>query len=149
MFTVSVIIISSFFLVISCYAQPDNSQSSIQEVKKETKELIKALKNYSSKQRKEALKKAETGMEKIDRRIDKLENQLDEKWNNMDKNARKKARLAMKNLRKQRNELSQWYGSFKTSSETAWEQMKKGFTDAYETMSRTWEKTADKLDSDN
>ena len=63
--------------------------------------------------------------------------------------ARQKVRANLKALRQQRKELAEWYGSFKNSSADAWEQMKKGFSDAYQTMSDSLEKAKSKYDKVN
>ena len=60
----------------------------------------------------------------------------------MNKAAREKARANLKALRKQRNEVAEWYGGLKASSADAWEHMKKGFSDAYKSLGDAWEKSA-------
>jgi hypothetical protein len=80
---------------------------------------------------------------------DALESRVDNEWDQMTQTAREKARANLKTLRQQRNELAEWYGSFKNSSAGAWEQMKKGFSDAYQAMSDAWEKAQSEFDSDN
>jgi len=65
-------------------------------------------------------------LDKLDKRIDALEVHVDESWDKMDKDTRKKARDSLKALRKQRNQVAEWYGSLKSSTENAWEHMKQG-----------------------
>ena len=109
--------------------------------------MIDTLQQYTAEQRDQAVKEAEQALEKLDRRIDELETRVDNNWDNMTQAARKKARASLKALRKQRNELAEWYGSFKNSSAGAWEQMKKGFSDAYQSLSDSWEKALREYDS--
>jgi hypothetical protein len=52
----------------------------------------------------------------------------------------------MKALRRQRTGVAEWYGSLKTSSSDAWEHIKKGFSDAYESLSEAWEKPEKEFD---
>jgi peptidoglycan hydrolase CwlO-like protein len=132
----------------AAWAQSEKTDSAVKEVKKETRELLNALKNYTAKQREEAVKHAEKAMDKMDRKIETLEDRIDSRWDKMDSEAREKARTALKKLREQRNTLSEWYGSFKNSSENAWDQMKNGFSEAYRTLSQSWEKAMDKFDED-
>ncbi len=54
--------------------------------------------------------------------------------------ARKKYRTALKSLRKQRTQLAEWYGGMENSSADAWEDIKKGVSDAYTAFSDAWEK---------
>ena len=56
------------------------------------------------------------------------------------RSARQKVKANLKALRQQRNELAEWYGGLKNSSADAWEQMKKGFSNAYQALSDSWEK---------
>jgi chromosome segregation ATPase len=124
-----------------CYAQTQTANTSIKEVKKETQDLLKTISSYSVDKKDEAVEKAKEGLDKLDKRIDELESRIDTSWDKMNEAARKKTRENLKALRKQRNQLAQWYGSMKTSSDNAWEHMKKGFSDAYKVLENTWEKS--------
>ena len=62
------------------------------------------------------------------------------KWGQMDQSARKKARASLKALRKQRNEVAEWYGGLKHSSSNAWEDVKKGFLNSYQVIRDTFDK---------
>lgn len=130
-------------------AQSGNDTTTAQDVKKETQELINTLKQYTIDQRDQAVREADQALEKLDGRLDELESRVDRNWNQMTQAARQKARANLKTLRQQRNELAEWYGSFKNSSADAWEQMKKGFSDAYQTISDSWEKAKSEYDKDN
>jgi hypothetical protein len=59
----------------------------------------------------------------------------------MSEAARNEARENLKTVRKQRNQVAQWYGSMKTSSANSWDQMKKGFLDSYKTLEDAWIKS--------
>lgn len=130
-------------------AQSGNDTVTAQDVKKETKELINTLQQYTVDQRDQAVKEADQALKKLDGRIDALESRVDNNWDKMTQTARQKARASLKALRQQRNELAEWYGSFKNSSADAWEQMKKGFSDAYQAISDSWEKAKSEYDKDN
>jgi hypothetical protein len=58
----------------------------------------------------------------------------------MDQSARKKARASLKALRKQRNEVAEWYGGLKHSSSNAWEDVKKGFLNSCQELRDTFHK---------
>lgn len=130
-------------------AQSGNDAATAQDVKKETKELINTLQQYTADQRDQAVKEADQALNKLDGRIDELESRVDNNWDKMTQAARQKARANLKALRQQRNELAEWYGSFKNSSAGAWEQMKKGFTDAYQAMGDSWERAKSEYDTGN
>lgn len=112
----------------------------VEDVQKETRELIEVLQKYTADQRDKAVKESKKALEKLDGRISELEERVDAEWEKMNLSARQKARANLKALRQQRNELAERYGSFKTSSSDAWEEMKKGFSEAYQAMNDSWEK---------
>lgn len=124
-----------------CYAQTENANTSIQEVKKETQDLLKTIGLYTADKRDEAVQNAKDGLNKLDERIDALEARIDKDWDKMNAAARKQARENLKAIRKQRNQVAEWYGSMKTSSANAWGHMKKGFSDAYKVLTDAWEKS--------
>lgn len=130
-----------------CYAETSTDKTSIEEVKKKTEDLLQALSAYTIDQKDEAVSKTKTALDNLDKRIDALEARVDENWDNMDKYTRKKARDSLKALRKQRNQVAEWYGSMKSSTGNAWEHMKKGFSDAYKSLSDAWEKSENEFGS--
>lgn len=144
-----IIAVMVFCFMPIAQAQSGNDAVTAQDVKKETKELIDTLQQYTVEQRDQAVKEAEQALKKLDGRIDELETRVDNNWDNMTHAARQKARANLKALRKQRNELAEWYGSFKNSSASAWDHMKKGFSDAYQALSDSWEKANSEYDSGN
>lgn len=146
-FNVMAVMTFCFFIPIA-QARSGNDTVTSQDVKKETKELINTLQQYTAEQREQAVEETEKALKKLDVRIDELETRVDNNWDKMTQAARQKARDNLKALRQQRNELAEWYGSLKISSVDAWEQMKKGFTDAYQSMSDSWEKAKSEYDND-
>lgn len=48
------------------------------------------------------------------------------------------SRLTLKSLRDQRTQVAEWYGSLKSSSAGAWEQMKTGFSSANSALHDAW-----------
>jgi chromosome segregation ATPase len=122
-----------------CYAQTENANTSIEEVKKETQDLLQTIGSYTADKRDEAVQKAKEGLDKLDKRIDALEARIDTNWDKMNEATRKEARESLRALRKQRNQVAEWYGSMKTSSADSWDHMKKGFADAYKALDDAWE----------
>jgi hypothetical protein len=131
------------------WASASKDKTSIEEVKKETEELLQTLESYLIAQRIEAIQKTEKALNNLDKQIDALETRIDDNWEKMDKSARDKARASLKALRKRRIEVAEWYGRMKSSSVEAWEHMKKGFVDAYQTLYQSWEKSAKEFSSEN
>lgn len=130
-----------------CYAQTENADTSIEDVKKETKDLLQTIGSYTADKRDVAVQKAKEGLDRVDKRIDALEVRIDKNWDKMNEDARKEARENLRALRKQRNQVAEWYGSMKTSSADAWDHMKKGFSDAYKALENAWEKSEKEFSS--
>ncbi|MDZ7641538.1 MAG: hypothetical protein U5J62_05900 [Desulfurivibrio sp.] len=124
-----------------CYSQTKDTNTSIEEVKKETQNLLQTIDSYTADRKDEAVQKAKEGLDRLDKRIDALEARVYQNWDEMNEAARKEARENLRALRKQRNQVAQWYGSMKTSSADAWNRMKKGFSDAYKALEDAWEKS--------
>ena len=146
-------VLLSIFIAIFCmpslnYADSANDKTSIEDVKKEARDFTQALKAYTADQRDEAIKKAKAALDDLDKRIDALELRIDNSWDKMDKAARENARASLTALRKRRSQVAKWYGSLKSSSTEAWGHMKKGFSDAYDSLYDAWEKSEKEFGSD-
>jgi hypothetical protein len=135
-------ITAAFFAMgsVSLAAQTSTHGTSMKDVKEKAEEAVQAIKDYSVNQRDEAVKKAKDAMDELDVRINRMESQLDKKWGQMDQSARKKVRATLTVLRKQRNEVAEWYGSLKHSSSKAWEDVKKGFLKSYQELRESLDK---------
>ena len=142
------VLIALLAMTPPAYAEIPNNKASIDEVKKESQDLIEALKSYTESQRDEALKKAKTAMDDLDKRIDALETNVTKNWEKMDKATREKARANLKALRQHREEVAEKYDSLKASTSNAWEHMKKGFADAYSSLHDAWEKSEKEFGAD-
>jgi ElaB/YqjD/DUF883 family membrane-anchored ribosome-binding protein len=129
------------------YAQTNNGNTSIEEVQKETQDLLQTIGSYTVDQKDEAMQQAREGLDEFDERVDTLEYRVGKNWDKMSKAAREETRENLKELRKERNQVAEWYGSMKTSSVDAWVHMKKGFSDAYKVMQTSWEKSENEFES--
>ncbi len=124
----AIVLISILGITPLCYAETSTDKASIEEVKQETQDLLQTLDAYTADRKGEAIHKTKASLDKLDKRIDALEAHVDESWDKIDRDTRKKFRDSLKALRKQRNQLAEWYGSLKSSTENAWEHMKTGFS---------------------
>ncbi|HMB16371.1 MAG TPA: hypothetical protein VKN62_08645 [Pelovirga sp.] len=139
----------TLFSMLSAQAQSGGDTVTAQQVEKETKELLNALQEYSIEQRDQAVKEIDQALKRLDGQIDELERRVDNNWDNLTQAARQETRANLKALRQQRIELAERYGSFKNSSINAWEQMKKGFSGAYQQMSDAWEQAIKEYGNNN
>jgi hypothetical protein len=121
-----------------CYAETESSQTSIEEVKKESQDLLKSIRSYSVDKKDEAVEKAKEGLSKLDKLIASQQAKLDKNWDSMNDTAREKAAENLTALREQRDQVSTWYDSMKTSSVDTWERMKKGYSDGYDAFEKSW-----------
>jgi hypothetical protein len=133
---VGILGISSF-----CYAETEIAKTSIEAVKKESQDLLKSIRSYSVDKKDEAVQKAKEGLSKLDKLIASQQAKLDKNWDSMNETAREKAADNLTALREQRNQVSMWYSSMKTSSVDTWQRMKKGYSDAYNALERSWEES--------
>lgn len=146
--SISAIMLTSILGATSvCYGLDDDTNTTMQEVNKQTQELLQTIGSYTADKKDEAIQKAQQGLERLDERIDALEDRIDENWETMNEAARNEARENLRALRKQRNRVAEWYGSMQTSSAAAWDHVKKGFSDAYKALQNAWEKSEEEFSS--
>ena len=130
------------------FAKSHQDSTTIEAVQQEAQDLLEALKDYTADQRDEAIHRSKTALDILDRHIDELETDIADSWDEMNQAAREKTRKNLKTLRKKRNQVAEKYGSLKASSTSAWEEMKQGFSEAYEALSDSWAKSVDEFDAD-
>ncbi len=118
----------------------DADKTTAKEVREEVGDAAEAIKNYSADKRDEAARKAKEALDALDARINALERQIDRDWEKMDKAAREQARSTLQALHKQRVKVAEWYGGLQNSTASAWEYMKRGFSEAYQSLKQSWEK---------
>jgi len=137
-FIAVVFILGSEFSFAAQNKQDDNTTS--KDVKKETLEAIQAIKSYSVNQRDKALKQGKDLLDSMDSRIDHMQSLVENKWDEMSQTSREKLNESLTALRKKRNELSEWYGGLKHSSANAWDHVKDGFVEGYESLADAFDK---------
>ena len=120
--------------------------SSATQVKEDTRALLDSLSHYTAEQRDQALERANEALARLDKRIEKLDARIRDRWENMDEENRQRAREHLEALREQRMKLAEWYGSMKTGAGQAWEEIKRGFTDAYQAFGQAWEESEQDLE---
>lgn len=121
-------------------ADKTTEKTTIKDVKKEMAEALEIINAYSADQRDEAVKSVETTLADIDSKIEDYENRIENKWDQMDQATRNKTKNTLKLLQKKRNEVAEWYGGMKHSSDMAWDHIKKGFTESYQSLSDAYDK---------
>ena len=130
----------SVFTTTSFAASSSSDKTSMKEVQQQMSEAATAIKNYSVEQRDEAGREVRETLDELDADIEHLQQRLDKKADHMDQAARQTARATLEDIRKQRNDLSEWYGGMQHSSSEAWLQIKSGFLKSFEMLQQTFEK---------
>ena len=134
--------LSALFAISSASIAADAStdKTTAKDISKKAGETGRAIKDYTVAQRDDAIKSAKAALDDADARIRRLERKLDNDWDKMDQAARKKARAALAALRRERNEVAEWYGGLKHSSAESWEQVKAGFVKSYDVLKESFAK---------
>lgn len=141
-------VLFSALCVLSAPLHAETENSSVENLKQETQELGKALQEYGSDQKGQAEDSINRALSALDKRIAELEQELSENWDEMSNTARDRSKESLASLREQRERVQNWYNELKASSASAWEQAKKGFSEAYEALSKQWNETEQDLTLD-
>jgi len=103
----------------------------LQQVQRDWSKASRTLMHYGVAQRDEALARGKKLLDRMDKRLDALEAQTQRNWGTLSGAARDHRREALRELRRQRNRVAEWYGGMEHSSAGAWDQVKRGFVTAY------------------
>ena len=125
---------------LSMPAEPVSSKVTAKDVSKKADDAARAVGKYTIQQRDEAIKSARSALDDVDARMRALDRKVDREWDQMDQAARKKARAAQAALRKERDEVAEWYGGLKHSSAESWDDVKSGFVSSYQKLKASFAK---------
>jgi Skp family chaperone for outer membrane proteins len=140
------IVLAVSMLTPAAFAASSSAEkTSMEEVQQQMKEAATAIKNYSVEQRDEAGREVKATLNELDADIEHLQQRLDKKAGHMDKAARQKARAALEDIRKQRNDLSEWYGGMQHSTSEAWQEIKSGFLESFEILQQSIDKAQEEF----
>jgi small-conductance mechanosensitive channel len=126
-------------------AEPATSKMTAKDVSKKADETARAVGKYTIQQRDEALKSAKAALDDVDARMRALDRKVDREWDRMDQAARARARTAQNALRRERDEVAEWYGGLKHSSAESWDEVKTGFVASYDKLKASFAKAASGL----
>ncbi len=113
--------------------------TSFTDVRKEMRDLLATLKDYSADERDKAVERANEVLTEIDHRIETLEADINQKVHTMGDKKQEIVRQSIKELHQQRIKAAEWFGSLKTSAVIAWDQIKQDVIDAYRDFINKWE----------
>ncbi len=127
-----------FIIIPVAVARRLSGNRAAKRVKYHTAKALEAIKDYTSDQRDEAIGQAKATMNDLDDRIETLQQTLFSNWDQMDQTAREKTRSSLYELTKKRNQVAEWYGAMVHSSAEAWNDVKEGFMDSFNTLSASF-----------
>lgn len=125
-----------------------NDDVTFEDLQEDARELMAKIGDYSAEQRDEAIEATQRALDKMDAGIEEMEHKMREQWDSMDAAARKQSWESMATLRRERTELAEWYGAMKNSSAGAWDEMREGFADAFESLGEAWDRAIEKFEDD-
>ena len=123
-------------------AEPATSKMTAKDVSRKADENARAVGKYAIQERDEALKSAKAALDDVDGRMRALDRKVDREWDGMDQAARTRARSAESALRRERDEVAEWYGGLKHGSAESWDEVKTGFVSSYEKLKASFTKAA-------
>lgn len=129
---INIFSLSLYALLISMFVFTASARASSENPKEEVKEAAEAIGNYTVEQKDEAVAESKELMEKLDDKISVWESKMDANWADLKESSKENYRKSLREMRQQRNELSEWYGSMKHSSGEAWDEVKDGFSSTYD-----------------
>lgn len=143
--TFFIAVLSLLAVLVTSLSQADTKGEAAKE---EIREAATAIGDYTAEQKDAAVAKAKELMDKLDDQIHVWEGRFEENWQDLKKSSQENYKTSMQELRKKRNDLSEWYGSMKHSSADAWEEVKKGFTDTYDQMVKSLDQNQEKMNTE-
>ena len=122
--------------------------SSHGDVKKEAQETATAIGEDSVAQKDKAIAEAKELMRKLDQSMDDAESSMKENWHSLEDSTKQNYELSKKEFKEQRKELGSWLDKMQNSSADAWEETKKGFADAHDSLSSSWKQATEEMTQD-
>ncbi|AXS40893.1 hypothetical protein [Breoghania sp. L-A4] len=125
--------------VLPATAADGKDPVSSEQMRKEISEAVTAIKEYSLERRDQALAETRAALDKLDSQIEQKAEALRNKWGEMSTTARQAAAESLQELRDRRNRLGEWYGALRYGADSAWDDIKRGFSDAYADLEAAWD----------
>ncbi len=107
-----------------------------------------AIAAYSVQERDQALATAQAALTRLDAVIERREQALRENWADMSDAARETARESMRDLRAARTGLAERYGALQAGAGSAWDELRDGFTGAWDAFAEAWRPAAPGAEAD-
>jgi hypothetical protein len=126
-------------------SETDQASTSAEAVKQETMEALAALQDYTIDRRDEMIEEAKQLLASLDQRIDRLSTKIEEQSESVQDSIKTQWRETLVSLRKQRVQVAEWLGGLQYGSQEAWEEVKEGFSQAYQELSDSLQVEEEKM----
>jgi phage-related protein len=124
-------------------SEKSKKKTSLEDVKKETKEALDATAAYTREQQEEYRKKIEAKLKEIDKEIDELKI----KAGKLKEDAKVKVDQSVDDLQTKKNEVYVKLDKLKTNRGQAWEDLKSGIDAAMKELGISYEKARSRFDN--
>lgn len=118
--------------------QDETGTTGAEDVREEISDTMQAIADFSAEQRDEAVAMGREALDWADAELSSLEDNLRDSWSEMGEDARQSARMRLEDLREARNELGERYGALQAAAASAWEDVRAGFTQAWNDFAAAW-----------
>ncbi|WP_025897001.1 hypothetical protein [Sneathiella glossodoripedis] len=139
--TVAAILASTPAMALASNSTSGSSDDAItvEQVQKKLNKTFNSIADYSAEQRDEAIASTREALNEIDEEIEALEARTRENWAEMKVETREQTAAALSEVRSQRNALAEKFGALQQSSDSAWEEIKDGFAQAWRDLKTAWQ----------
>jgi len=127
-------------------SKKEEALAASETAQQETAEALAAIKDFTIESRDEMLEEATQWLAYIDQRIDRLSSKIETQSASATDSVKAQWQEALKTLREQRIAVAQWLGGVQYSSQEAWEEVKEGFSQAYQDLSGTLQTEETKME---
>ncbi|MCM8539163.1 MAG: hypothetical protein NE328_02740, partial [Lentisphaeraceae bacterium] len=116
----------------------NKSSSAFDKAKESMKDANASLAEMTVAQKEDALEAVELSLDEIDEQIEAFEDWYDEKESTMSESTKKRYKDSLAILKKQKDVVEVWEEKLEESTPDTWDNVKKGFSNAYSSMANSW-----------
>ena len=120
------------------HAQDESDPTTLDEVQADFSEAFASIGEFTADQRDAALAVLDETLSRLDTRIDEIETRVREDWSEMSAATRERTATALRELREERNQLSESYGALAQGTATAWDDLMAGVRAGWAEVGTAW-----------
>jgi septal ring factor EnvC (AmiA/AmiB activator) len=120
------------------HAQDATEPTTLDEVQAEFSEAFASIGEFTAEQRDAALAALDETLASLDERIEETEARVRENWSEMSDATQQRTAAALRELREERNQLSESYGALAQGTATAWDDLMAGVRAGWAEVGTAW-----------